>query len=377
MQAARRPLPLLLGLLAAVLAGEGEALRAREDGSLGGHRRRGDPESRQKQPSAIARAQRSLAEAKAKTRKSKAAAAHRHHGEGPGVAAAKQGSGTQLRREDFKDNPFSNILLVVHCRLRGHLPMEICKQREPLFEGYKQFFPDVLYLTNSNCQMSPTNPHSCLAHYMQTRGAGRDGLFYMHFDALIKPRRLGLGFNKDAMGVFSDPIECGINDNGTQVVGCLWNLWSLKRAQHWRNAVYLVRKGSGELASLDDMHFYLGNDDLFYIPRSLFGLYGPVAMAFESNLVHHEMAGPAIRNFLHEITGVPLVNLKCTGGCCTDLQRYDALSPDFRCGHQFNLNDTDIREAVAGAISLRSTSSMVQLRGDGSGVPQLWSEELI
>jgi len=247
------------------------------------------------------------------------------------------------------DTPFRNVLLVVHCRTSDE---HICRQREPLFRGYKKFFPDVMYITTRDCPRHGTDPHRCLADIMEGRAARRDGIFYMHFDALIRPHRLAVGFDTSSLASFHGDRRCRINQGGDQV-GCSWDGWHAHTTgQRFQDAVQELRMKSADFRRLDNRHFYLGVDDLFYLPRSAFPMYATLVEPFHRRTVHKEMTGPTIRHFLQLLTGVKLVSLACTGSCCEKVGQEVMLAPDFRCGHPIRLNEPNITESAALAISL-------------------------
>jgi len=246
------------------------------------------------------------------------------------------------------DTPFKNVLLVVHCLQTE----DICRQRKPLFSGYRKFFPDVMYITARDCPKHGTAPHPCMAELMEGRAAHRDGIFYMHFDALIRPRLLGVGFDTNSLGSFHGDRTCRIDKEGAQV-DCSWDGWGAHTTgQRFREAVRELREKSADFRALDDRHFYLGVDDIFYLPRSVFPMYATLVEPFNRRNVHKEMAGATIRHFLRVLTGVNLVSLACTGGCCDEVEHKVLLRADFRCGHPIRLMNQNVPRVVPEAISM-------------------------
>uniref|UniRef100_A0A7S1SH46 Protein xylosyltransferase n=1 Tax=Alexandrium catenella TaxID=2925 RepID=A0A7S1SH46_ALECA len=248
---------------------------------------------------------------------------------------------------------FANIFLVIHCRWEAEADPDvvrgICEERRPLFRGFRKVFADVLYMTSDDCPNAQgrADPGACLADLVEGRAANRDGLFYMHFDALIRPRSLGATFDKHAIGRFDTTETCYVElaEGQQQCVD-----WPASRAKPMQAAIMAARELGKEFRKLDNMTYVVGNDDLFYIPRSVFRPYGLLARLFQHRNVTHELAGPTVRHLLHQMTAVPSVNMNCTGDCCRFFAPDVALSPDFRCGHKFDLSDADMRATVASTI---------------------------
>mmetsp|Transcript_2304 Transcript_2304/g.5275 ORF Transcript_2304/g.5275 Transcript_2304/m.5275 type:complete len:306 (+) Transcript_2304:77-994(+) len=245
--------------------------------------------------------------------------------------------------------PFHNILLVVHCRLKKGIGSEVCAEREPLFDGYRQFFADVLYITRKEC---PTcgDPHMCVTKLMEGPGANRDGVFYMHFDSLIRPRQLAATFNKDDMFSFDNRTWCEINETSLGQEHCICGFWNPNRAKAYQDGINkLIGSGIPEFANLDPWQFWIGNDDMFYVPRKLYHLYGALARSLKGT--HHEIAGPTIRTILSNVTAVPNELLGCIGSCCSKLRGEIALLPNFKCGHAFDLSVEQTRDDFPTAIT--------------------------
>jgi len=256
----------------------------------------------------------------------------------------------RLEQAAMVKSPFNNVLLVVHCRLKVFdidRPA-VCAEREPLYEGYKKYFGEVYYLPYTHCEAG--DPHVCLATLMKGPGAKRDGLFYMHFDALIRPRHLGATFNVTQMYAFNQRTWCEINKETLGQEHCVCSWWGPRRAIGYQRAIEQLRNSSEPaFKSLSPWEFWIGNDDMFYMPRSLYKLYDPLANAFST--VHHEIGGPSMRAILERITSVPQVNMACSGGCCKQLKSEVALRADFRCGHAFDLANDQTRGVFPTAIS--------------------------
>jgi len=262
---------------------------------------------------------------------------------------------------------FANIFLVIHCRWEAEADPDvvrgICEERRPLFRGFRKVFADVLYMTSDDCPNAQgrADPGACLADLVEGRAANRDGLFYMHFDALIKPRHLGINFNKNSMYNFAEVWRCPLNAAGRQancsVAGApankTWDPWQPWRALQLQGAIQELRETGVKFRALDNMTVYVGNDDLFYLPRSVFSLYVTLAKVFERHMLHHEAGGPTMRQLLNKLTYVQLRSMDCTGSCCKHLGPGDALSPQFRCGHAFNLTQAVMRDAVTSSIVMQ------------------------
>jgi len=225
---------------------------------------------------------------------------------------------------------------------------EVCRQRWPLVDKYKQYFGDVYHMTRDNCR-DLGDPYSCVARVMQKEGAGYDGIFYMHFDALFSPRHLAKSFNKDALGIFDEPKTCKVNTT-MDLEDCAWASWQAK-GPSYLVAMEAMREVK-TLPHLPPSQVILGNDDLFYIPRRLYTDFITLAKWFLKYEVHHELAGPAIRRMLEGVgpSPRPAVNFNCTGNCCDKLMPEDALKPKFRCGHPFDLASEVMRTTFARVV---------------------------
>jgi len=250
-------------------------------------------------------------------------------------------------------NPYKNVVLVLHCRLPMFLTKtgNICAERRPLYAGYTRYFGEMIWLTRDECKAGPDEPYRCLSKIMEEKG-DRDGLFYMHFDALIRPAQFALTFDKNSMACFGKEDTCPLLPDGL-LSNCSWGPWNQVRAEQFRTALSTIQKsGVKELAKFNMDTVHIGMDDLFYIPSRNFELYRTMASAFSKNAVHHEAAGPTMRKILQEVTRIPDTNMSCTGSCCKHLGAELALNEDFRCGHAFELKDKATQRAFRKALAM-------------------------
>uniref|UniRef100_A0A7S1MT39 Hexosyltransferase n=1 Tax=Alexandrium catenella TaxID=2925 RepID=A0A7S1MT39_ALECA len=240
---------------------------------------------------------------------------------------------------------FRNVLLIVHCRFQANdMEHVVCREREQIFRKYAPFFGDVFYMTRANgCAGMPDDPHVCVADVMKTRGADRDGVLYTHFDALISPSKLAADFNKDAFASFQKDMECNV-DSQANLQGCSWGNWNEIMKSRWR-------KASDTTDYIDPTTVFIGEDDIFYIPRKAFQMYSVMARGFAKAQVYHEVVGPTIRGMIARNLSIPIINMKCFGDCCHELTREDALDSRFRCGHRFDLREKTTQVAFIRVIS--------------------------
>lgn len=261
------------------------------------------------------------------------------------------------------DSPFRNVLLVVHCRLKSKewlaeikVPVskqkspfpsptsKICWKRKELFQPFWDYFPEMVFWTNDDCDVFPDNPHNCLPRLLQKREQEHyDGLFYMHFDALIRPNVMKRSFDPTAIGTFNEHQHCDF------ATACGWVAWPsfkpslLKAFQSMENA--------GDLKAPADRKTVLqGMDDLFYIPKSVFGLYSKLAGHLTKFHVHHEVFGPTLWQLLSRESNVSKVDLGCVGSCCQEVDILEASRSDFRCGHPFRLAEKKNRDLFSQAM---------------------------
>eukprot|EP00408_Alexandrium_pacificum_P009338 CAMPEP_0171234172 /NCGR_PEP_ID=MMETSP0790-20130122/41295_1 /TAXON_ID=2925 /ORGANISM="Alexandrium catenella, Strain OF101" /LENGTH=257 /DNA_ID=CAMNT_0011700447 /DNA_START=74 /DNA_END=843 /DNA_ORIENTATION=- len=169
---------------------------------------------------------------------------------------------------------FKNVLLVLHCRA----PTDICSAREWVFKRYAPYFGDVFYMTQSNhCEINAGDPNVCLARLMEARGAGRDGILYAHFDALLNPVNLALGFDKHAIYSFYGAGKCTVADDLTHLASCDSGPSGVSSMESfltpWRAAC------NAKLVD-EPLKLYKSNNDVFYVPREAYALWGRLARGF-------------------------------------------------------------------------------------------------
>lgn len=270
-----------------------------------------------------------------------------------------EGQADQGGSEDDLPNPFKNVILVVHCRqpsLQSRHAEKICEERRPLFDGYQKHFGQVIYLTQKECTLHPSDSHKCLVDVIEKQGAERDGVFYMNFDAMLSARRMRATFDKEMLNAFGDDRRCSLNDN-MRLRNCEWEHWVPGRAERYRQAMAKITREHKELRmARANQYVYLGNDDLFYIPHKLYRLYKNLTHPFIQHGVHHEITGPTVRKLMEKVTTVLDVNLKCGGGCCQRLDPAVVLAPDFQCGHSSDLKSKTAQDPVDETVNLNRQS---------------------
>eukprot|EP00408_Alexandrium_pacificum_P035261 CAMPEP_0171281084 /NCGR_PEP_ID=MMETSP0790-20130122/66222_1 /TAXON_ID=2925 /ORGANISM="Alexandrium catenella, Strain OF101" /LENGTH=206 /DNA_ID=CAMNT_0011750301 /DNA_START=150 /DNA_END=766 /DNA_ORIENTATION=- len=203
-------------------------------------------------------------------------------------------------------------------------------------------------MTQSNhCEINAGDPNVCLAEIMETRGPERDGVLYTHFDALINPVNLALGFDRHAMRYFSEASYCQVVVDGKSRrwsqfdCGTMWSQW-YANSDRWHRAWTIM----GHELIDDPNNVTMGSNDAFYIPRAAYALWARLARGYAQFSIWHEIAGPTIREKISRQTNIPIMSLGCLGGCCQDLTAADALSRDFKCGHRFDLSDPATESAA-------------------------------
>mmetsp|Transcript_140610 Transcript_140610/g.437318 ORF Transcript_140610/g.437318 Transcript_140610/m.437318 type:complete len:324 (-) Transcript_140610:47-1018(-) len=271
-----------------------------------------------------------------------------------------KGNTTSGNSTDFTGS-FKDVLLVVHCRVgkaKDEFGAEkICAMRKPLYDGFKKYFKDVVFMTRKQCTADDRDPHECIADIARASGNSIRGIFYMHFDALIHVRNLAKFFDPSAIYAFRNrPFKCNISKSFVINKTCHSRMpwFSRTTAKAYVEAVESLRKhSSSKYGSLDPWSYVMDNDDMFYLPREVLPAFVVLSGAFRH--VFHEVAGPVMRQILSKSEGVPYRSLYCPGGGTSPLGAGWALSADFRCGHVFDLSKYEIRHAFQTVISHRST----------------------
>merc|ERR1719401_327961 len=234
--------------------------------------------------------------------------------------------------------------------------MAVCKERLPLYEPYLEYFGTMQMLHRENCDDEPS---LCIMRLMQYQDKGYDGVFYMHFDAIINPCKLAPIFNKDAVGMFVEPGSHALAPNKEFQASPVHDdtifgvEWSNKTAAFFSEAMHDVQAKLGtELHNFDESHVYTSENDLFYIPRGAFKTdYPALAQSFADHDVWHEISGPTMRKVLQQSLDFPAVNFQCKGMCCANLVGQDILAEDFRCGHRFDMREPEITDAMNSMLS--------------------------
>merc|ERR1719511_35653 len=78
-------------------------------------------------------------------------------------------------------------------------------------------------MTRDNCHTGFLEPHTCMAKLLKKEAAKRDGIFYLHFDALIRPSTLAPTFDKGSLAFFGREDTCRLR--GGFLTNCTWPSW--------------------------------------------------------------------------------------------------------------------------------------------------------
>mmetsp|Transcript_50023 Transcript_50023/g.116107 ORF Transcript_50023/g.116107 Transcript_50023/m.116107 type:complete len:340 (-) Transcript_50023:127-1146(-) len=265
-------------------------------------------------------------------------------------------------------NPFQNVLLIVYCRLAPwqvrKMP-NLCKKRANLYKGYEKHFARTLFMGEEECKYAPSSSHRCLTKIIKGQAAGYDGVFYMSFDTPFSVERLRPIFDKKSLADFGADRKCWINGDHL-LRNCTWNGWSAARAIRYRRAFdelvdadYGVRRGWAPMV-------WLGNDDLFYIPRNLYSLYVNMTRILVKHDVHREIVGPTVRRLMVKLKAAPYQSLHCNSSCCEAAGGRSglALSRDFQCGRIPALAEDDAADdIISDAVSDVNATQVRRLEG--------------
>lgn len=262
---------------------------------------------------------------------------------------------------------FKDVLLIVHCRQSA----EICEQRRPLAEMYRKYFKDMKLMTVYNqvgsCNMSlwQGDPHLCLSRIMEDEGSQYEGVFYMHFDAVLSPCSLGSHFDATSLGWFnSDTLtvdiahleECKLTPDCNATEEVPW-FWDETQKQGWSDTVFAIQQQpymqhlSPEQLQASTTNFQVGVNDLFYIPKLAYPSFIELAKIFAHNQIWHEVAGGSMRQIMQTYVGIPAQYFGCTGSCCTHLGPQDLQAPGFECGHKFDYTQESTLHAVEALLA--------------------------
>lgn len=268
-------------------------------------------------------------------------------------------------KSDAHTMSMANVVLLVHCRSAW----DICESRRPIFEGYRPHFHSVEWLLNpwnnlpqpawaTLCLPGPGDPHNCVSEFMQkNENRERNGVLYMHFDAVVSPCTFGLLLDPFKVGLFrmddahfhtfGHLNKC----NSVPDSGCLWYYWSPAAGENFRKAIEVSRKMyPGIPADLSGAVWH-GMDDFFYVPMGALSTYKVLANNFMKADVFHEIAGPTILRLTSDITGSGLQDFGCLGGCCAGVFKNDLEKLDFKCGHKVNYLEAGIPESVTAVVN--------------------------
>lgn len=243
---------------------------------------------------------------------------------------------------------FKNVLLVIHCRPHGRLAehsKSVCKNREHLYAGYRRHFNKVIFLGGEECEPRGNDAYRCAAEIMsKNKDTGDynspdyDGLFYMRADTLIRVDQIRKILDKKAIATYGKDNKCKVNRDMT-LNNCNWINWNEGRAGHYKDALHELSTTKFRKFLKDDT-VWLGNDDLYYIPKKFWSDFVFLSNKFAANEVHHFIAGPTIRALIlakNADSNSRSMNLHCDEECCDSYKPEIQLKKSFNCGHFGNL----------------------------------------
>lgn len=263
---------------------------------------------------------------------------------------------------------FKEVILLLHCRQTK----EICDQRRPLLNAYRDYFKDVRWMVAESpgpedfqCKKpQPGDPHVCISHLLRQISATEhdmdlQGILYMHFDAVISPCRFAEIFHPQKLGIprphtynsFDGHDRC--NDPKYAYLNCTWQLWSRYKRNFFaaRQELLLHRPELPWRVPQLAEGCWKGFFDFFYLPRQVFATFAELAKVFAQHDVYLEIAGPNLLQITGALHGMELQSYDCLlhvreGG----LKISDISDARFRCGHEVHYQDDGMMDAVLRVI---------------------------